>query len=708
MPSSNPSENREGEINLKKSFFRFIFSFGLCVSLGLISGFFIDRHPLEEELLKKLNIFKSYEMEISETKFRFRRGLIPVVAVAVGKLELKKKNCFIKSLVARDILVVFKPFLLLFGKFEPKKIHINDLEFNQSRSCFFPEALNSEEVEFQKSNDPSSGKALFKEETGRKGSEISSLKKTWEKIKESHLRIFFSKTSEILQSIQQNSYQPVLLKIYKLKLKWIQDMNRQAVLKARFFAEFGSSIDGQLVLSQLKVENKKIPIKSNVLFSLDSDGINMEMKTDLREGKVQGRFKVLNKPSFLTSMDFRINRFPVSFFDDFIKTSFHYLWFNCSGQLLAKWENLSQKNFDFNHCGLTGPYGHLTFFDIQTRFLSIISSRVKIVDLDLDKILKERKAFQISGVFENYGILSAEGIYFLEGNSQFQGFLKESRILFSKNHFRDLQSISKILFQIKGDKNKWEVTVPDMNIKGGDFRGEFKFEVDESGRQISGKMNVPKIQLSPAIYKLILDSEPSPFKLSGRFQWSKGRMEDWFIDVKNSYLKSNTYKLYKFNAQGYPKSSGTSFIEINVPRGEVSPDSKWVHWLKPTTLDKIQTNRSLKFRNFVLQFKLFKDQSLQWGNGSFFLENGWRFSSQGSRDFQRQLKALIQWFQPNTKVSFDWLYQGELFKGHWQARSAWIDKWLMEHESFLKKHSDIKILASPGKDKGDKNTAFED
>ena len=290
----------------------------------------------------------------------------------------------------------------------------------------------------------------------------------------------------------------------------------------------------------------------------------------------------------------------------------------------------------------------------------------------------------------------AEGTYFFNDQSRFQGVLKDSKLLFSKDHFRDLQPISNIFFQVSGKKNKWEIIVPGINMQDGDFRGEFRFKVDQSGERISGSMDVPKVQLRPAIYKLMLDSDPFPFKLSGEFQWLKGSMDHWFIDMRTSFFKSNTYKIYGLKAKGRPEPSGASLIEIHVPSGELHQDSKWIHWLEPTLLGRVQTNRSLKFRDFVLRFKLFKDRSLQWKNGSFFLENGWFFSSQGSRDAQKQLKARIQWSLPDDKASLAWFYQGKLFKGTWQAGSVWMDKWLMEHDSFLKKHSNIKILTSSG------------
>ncbi len=704
MPASHPFPKREDEIQPKRSFFRFVFSFGLCVFLGLISHYFISRYPLKERILKDLKVPENYELEIYEMGLRFRRGLMPVVALTVDKLELKQRNCSMQSLVARDILMVFKPLSLLFGELKPKEIHINDFEFNQPGICFFPKILNSGETQPYPPKPGESFTAKTKTPTTgiyeKNPLENEDFKKIWKKVNSSRLKEIFSEISKILQSAQWNSYQPLLLKIREGEFKWIQDLNRQIILKAGLSVKLKSSVQGHLSLNQLKMKNKKIPMKSNILFTLDHGGLDMGIKMGLREGKVKADLKIFNKDSFPTSMNFKINRLPVSFFDVFLESSFHYLWFNCSGQLSSDWEALEQERIHFDDCGLTGPYGDLIFSDIQARFFSILSARVKINKLNLDKVLKNRRSFQLAGIFENYGVLSMEGIHSGD-QSEFGGFLENSKILFSKNHFRDLQPISKTSFHITGGKNKWEMIIADMDIKEGDFRGEFKFQADRRTGELSGAMNVPHIQLSPAIYRLMLDSKPSPFKISGKFQWSKGVMKNWFMDMEIPLLKSKTYKIHDLSAHGQPGAARTSLIEVRVPRGEIYSDSKWIHWIKSTTLGKIQTGPSVKFRDFIFKFKLFRDRSLQWNNGAFRLTNGWRLSSYGSRDSQKQFKAHIRWSYPN-KSPLEWFYQGELFKGQWQARTHWINQWLMNHGDFLKEHPHIQISPSFKKKKNEK------
>ena len=96
----------------------------------------------------------------------------------------------------------------------------------------------------------------------------------------------------------------------------------------------------------------------------------------------------------------------------------------------------------------------------------------------------------------------------------------------------------------------------------------------------------------------------------------------------------------------------------------------------------------MSFKDFVFQFKLFRNQSFEWQKWSFRLENGWKFSSHGSRDFKKKIETHIHWSYPN-KPLLEWVYRGELFKGQWRSQNSWVNQWLDENRDFLKKHPDL-------------------
>ena len=583
LSSSLPPDKEE--VFIRKSFFRFVFVISLCSVLGFVSHYLISRYPLKTVLLRKLKVPETYKLEIDRPSLRFRKGLIPVMALGFGKLELKQKKCSMQTLVARDVLVILRPLSFFLGEFRPRRIYVNDLQINQPQACFFPRILNPKISGESRDLSPY---GLFTEDDGlpvkpygKQSSKTVVLKKMWRKIDSLKLKKFFSEISNILHSSQWSSYQPLSIRVRETEFKWIQNLNQQIVLKAGFFIKFGSvnpsvkdffgmdsrllsvkqgGIQGRLRLNQLEVENKKIFMKSDVRFSLGKTGLKLGFGMNLREGKIKGDLKILNTKSPLISLAFNVDQLPVSFLDEFLTPSLHYLWFDCSGELSSSWEELDQKEIRFNDCALNGPYGNLIFSDIQAGLFSINKTKINISELNLDKILKDRGSFQLSGIFDSFGIFSASGSY-LQEKLKLRGFLENSRIIFSKNHFRDLQSISKTSLSVRKDQKQWGVIITDMDMEDGDFQGEFRFEMDRKAGWISGAMDVPRMQLSPAIYKLMLGSEPTPLKLSGKFFWSSGVVEDWSVDMEISLLRSKTYEIRGLKAYGGPGPGETSRLK---------------------------------------------------------------------------------------------------------------------------------------------------
>ena len=725
--SSKPVSFEKEKVSLKGAFSRFVFLTGLCLVLGLITRYFIESYPLRKVLLEKLQWEGSYELEIQNPHFQFRKGLTPVLAFGLDKLELKKRECSMESWIARDLLVVLSPLSFLFGEFRPKKIYVGALQIVQARSCFFPKTLTPPETENQggaghKEEELSVSEVLDFHE--KWNSNTKALKNFWEKTEDRELGDLFSRIlkNRIFDVLKLKK--SLSVEFQEMEYKWIQDLNNQIVFRSGFSIQFNPSRKPRTLkylkessdskslssalkfrenlqilvdLNQLEIKNKKIFVKSDIELLLGESGFQMTMDMALREGQVKmdGLLDARGSPKI--SLNFQVKQLPISTMDDFIKPSLSYLWLNCRGQLSSFWKDLDKKRIDFDECGLKGPHGNLIFYDIYANLFSIKQTKIKVDRLDLDKVLKDKKSFQLSGVFDSYGVLSAQGRS-SQGDSgghfQFDGFLENSQIVFSKNQFRELQRIAKTSFQIKRDKRKWLARVTDINIDKGNFDGEIRFEIDLEAGWVSGILEIPILQLSPAIYRLMLSADPAPLEFSGNFFWSNGFVEDWRFDLSTPHLKSKDYELKnpKVQCEGIGKDASTALVKISVDEGFFSQNSSWGRWLDVSTLGRVWTTEPVNFSKFFLSLKIFKDKSCEWENWRFKLKNsGWSFSSEGSKNPEKRMRADIRWFQPN-KPALSWVYEGRLFEGQWSTKKSWIIKWLRGNRDFFKKHPDLKKL----------------
>ena len=691
---------RDGEIRFRNSLFRFVLSLGLCLLLGFISNHFIGRYPLETKISENLKLPLDYDLRIHRPRLSFRQGLKPVVALAVARLELKWKSCPMQILTAQDVLVTFSPLALLFGEWKSRGVHVHHLRFDQPQACFSSRILSGppEEGEVDKNRKQTTVPILSDPPRGEEGrSELSQIPKKDLKKESSmdfwnsgkwdpfFLEKLFRETSKYLKSGERIS-----LKVDELELRWIQDMDRQILLRGSFFAKTGSSIRARWKLHQWQTGEQRISLPSDIKILLEERKLNLKVDMGLREGRAHVELGVLGDASYSTVLHFDMDQLPVSFFNDFLKPRLHYLWLNCKGEISSAWSDFPKTGIQFSHCNFDGPYGEILFPKVETSLSSLDKIEIRINKLELDKIVEDRKAFLLAGVFGSYGILSAHVDYGSK-DLQAQGVLENSKIIFSNNRLRDLQSLSRIPFTIKKEKDRWKATIRDVDIEDGEFEGELSFQMDRDFRKFWGNVHISRLLLRPPIYKLMLSSEQTPIRVLADFQWLDGAMGDWSLFFGTSILESEDHRLRDLKVMAEPQQD-VPRIKITVKRGWIHPDSKWIRWLDAGTLDKTWGSDGTDFRNFVFHFKLFRDQSFEWQKGSLHLNDGWMLSSRGFRDSGKKIEARFQWFRPDGR-SMDWVYRGKLFEGQWQSQTLWVEKWLSNHRDLFKKHNDLQAPA---------------
>ena len=108
------------------------------------------------------------------------------------------------------------------------------------------------------------------------------------------------------------------------------------------------------------------------------------------------------------------------------------------------------------------------------------------------------------------------------------------------------------------------------------------------------------------------------------------------------------------------------------------------------TLIKVGVKRISRSKKCPLGLRFLKTEVFLGIEVTFSLNNGWQFSSKGSRDANKDIKSWVQWDRPDQKF-LRWNFYGPLFKGVWVPQNSWLQSWLLKNPDFVKKFPSVEL-----------------
>lgn len=663
------SKVRKQEILFKKSLFRFSLTFLFVLIAGGVSNYSLSKIPLKEKLLASLKLPASYQLDLHQPRFRFAQGIMPVIGVGFQRVELHESSCVAKRMLAHDVLLVLNPWRLLKGEIKLGWVNIDFLELDYPESCG-DQPKHSSQVSTKGTN---------------KNSLISSQPQNLKELQEKAVQEIFDHAQRI-KGFKKMSY----LMVDSFSFRGLHSMNDLFVAKGYLSAKIKNDISVELRLQEFFYKDSKVPLKSTQLnFTVKDDLISGEVKSSIREGSAHLKFDVKNVKEFPTKLGLKIKKVPVSTLGQFFlkENQINYLWGSCSIKVESTWRNLLNQPLDTENCLFDGPYGGIVFSEVDATLRKFSQFKAQLKQIQLDQIIKSRRDLYLSGVFANYGTLSAQ-IEFIENQFGIEGFLENSEFIFSQNNLRDIQKVKKIPFFFKGNKKRWQSVLTGIELDGGEFQGDVKIQMNPQEKFAQGKISIQKLRFNPRIYKLVLDAKPTDLKVYGKFSMEDSRVKDWSALIVAPLLRSESYELSHLKIQGQRINQENSQIKISVASGVVKKSSKLISWMLPTFLNGVVLKDSISFKELSTKLNVFVDQRIQWLRGYARLSNGWQLSTEGRRDVQRRVSGWLQWDKPNRQY-LKWSFEGELFQGKWRPETAWVKTWLDGNPQYLDKFPSV-------------------
>jgi hypothetical protein len=632
---------------------------------------------LQQKLTAMIGGFDRYDLHVDQVRFSFRSGWIPVLGVKIDRFNIREKACRIRRLSGQDLLLQVDPWSLLQPPIRLGQVEVEYLEVSAPHDCktqapLLGQTVLGSPVKRQAPADDPRNQARELSEQWAQGMTLLFVEHERQQLKSPFRRLDINKL--------QVSYQD----------KWGRSWS------------LGGQLSGQLnqtLLANLSIETLRYAEQDLALLRgdwsvlVDSESAQLKGEVSVREGDVVTVVRIANNKSFDTEIRGDFRRVPLSAVTKVLQADvdFRYLWANCELSAQAPLSKILHTNLSMGNCQVDGPYGEILVKDVAASLSRLKRMRLEINQLILDQVLLNRRSLALSGVFANYGVLSAKWQLNEQGDWTGEGWLDSSEFLFSQNNLRDIQKVKKLPFAISSENHDWQVKIGPLELVDGEFEGDVTVQQTKDG-VIAGRIAIHKLSLNPKIYQLILNSQPADLRVYGKFSKGESDPLSWSGIVATEQLHSDYYDLKNLKVKASNDASDKAHLKVTVGEGWVASKGPLVEWLQPTVLDATWSESPVNFSELSVRLQVNSDRHLRWRRGYVRLANGWQLSTEGEQTAQRRVSGWLQWDRPDRKY-LQWRYQGSFFAGRWSPQTPWVKTWLNAHPEFLQDNKEVAFKA---------------
>lgn len=599
--SRNTHHLSHNEIRFKRSLFRFTVSFCLALICGLFTNYSIERLDLNQKIANSLQTPSSYQVQLVKPQLRLSQGWLPTLGISLDRVLVMDDSCVLHKIQVQNAFVHFDVLKLLSGQFIPSSLEIDFLDVDLSQSCK-NKVSESHSVPTLAKSPPKKTEQKSNHDVQQKIIRTGDWQKAFQVVK----KIIAEKK---LKKIS----------VDKIHLKYIQSVNKQSLLIGDINADLNSKLDIIMGITQLNLQGQDLPLsQAQLQLLLTGDLLQAQLKSSIREGSLLAEFQIKNNTSFDFSTSIDFNKVPISSFSRelYPKAHLNYLWANCQAGLNGPWKAFFKTPIVANNCLVDGPYGKIQVNNLKATLGKLDELQVDFKKLNLDKILKDRRNIYFSGIFSRYGILN-QRLTYKNKKMTLVGSLVDAAFLFSNNNYREVQMVKKFPFRFEWeDKNQtWKGIFNKVDLVNGTFDGSFQFIVSGHKKKTQGNLAIHKIQLNPKIYRLMLNSEATPFQIYGRFEMEDNELKDWSAIIGTPQLITEDYRLEKLKVKARFGKESSAKIRLSAAGGKIHQDSRAQEWIQATRLDYKSTDKSWLFKEVSLRLRIFNDKSLDWEIG---------------------------------------------------------------------------------------------
>ncbi|MBK9039704.1 MAG: hypothetical protein IPL83_11165 [Bdellovibrionales bacterium] len=370
-----------------------------------------------------------------------------------------------------------------------------------------------------------------------------------------------------------------------------------------------------------------------------------------------------------------------------------YLWLNChlaySGEIL----DLETKPLRLESCFMRGDMGSVNILEgswYPWRTPMFDPLRIDLKDLDLQKTLEALQRTGPSGIFSRFGLLDGQLIYESSQEVKFSGEIRDLELSFSNRGVRGKQPVKSLKGELILKKERISGNLFDMQLEGGDFKGQLTFNVDRDFRSGAIQMAIDRLEFNKSIQNLMVGGEISRLSAFGQARVENGDVSFWRGDVGIAEIKGSGWRLQGIKMKtDFVNNSFSSLVrakKISFPA-----DERFYQAFRPLFLDELNFDDGVGLSDVSGKMQLSRNSG-SWEKVRASAPGKIVLSSNGKWDDSRRLTGDIVVDFPKIK-KMRWEVAGSL--DYVQVRpSAAMLQLLSERRPELKKPDTVEFIRS--------------
>lgn len=199
--------------------------------------------------------------------------------------------------------------------------------------------------------------------------------------------------------------------------------------------------------------------------------------------------------------------------------------------------------------------------------------------------------------FDKFGVFDGEAQYLENQTINLNGELKNLKIVFSGKGRSQLQTISSLKLEVKGQSSEWSGVLKDIKLEGGQWSGDIEIGVDQSTKTLSFNTDFSQVKLNSDVEKMMTrNGHLSPLEGKLNIELHEGRATSLKGFLKVDEGKINEFILTKARVDFEGESDN---INGKIQAQDlVAPRSHLEYWPQPLP----EEYESLKVKNLAGHF----------------------------------------------------------------------------------------------------------
>lgn len=337
-----------------------------------------------------------------------------------------------------------------------------------------------------------------------------------------------------------------------------------------------------------------------------------------------------------------------------------YLWLTCALKYSGKILDLETHPLALEPCTLDGDIGNIAVDRGQLypwRKPPFDPFKLKLKDLDLQKLLAMFQRSGLSGILSRYGLIDGELQVETPEQMKFTGKIRQLEMAFSNRGVRGKQAVPELKGELLLNGDRVSGNLFEMDLAGGEFKGQMTFNMDRQFRNGAIQLAIDRLRFNHSIQNLMVGGEIDQISAFGHGQIEDGELSNWKGDFGVLSLRGADWGLEKAKLST-ELSQNVFFSIVSIKKVSLMAGEGFFRLLKPLLLEEENLENEATLVNLTGRLRLSK-KSGKWEKVKAFSAAKTQLTSEGSWDETRSIKGLVKVISPPSRP-LTWEIGGDL------------------------------------------------